>query len=164
MIGPIGRIGPIATNHVSRITAMSVKLTIVFFILICFEIGILLVILPWVPSPSWNENYLLVLAADKMHSPWLAIAMKSGYARGAVTGLGILNIMLGVWEIIYFRKTARAFQMEWQSDESNTKPLDAIEATHIRDNRSPIVDQSNGPNGPNGADGADGKVGPDLPG
>lgn len=124
---------------------MSVKLTILFFILICFEIGILLVILPWVPSPSWNENYLLVLAADKMHWPWLAIAMKSGYARGAVSGLGILNIMLGVWEIIYFRRTASAFQMEWQSDESNTKPLDAVEAAHIRDNRSPLADQSNGP-------------------
>jgi hypothetical protein len=124
---------------------MSVKLTILFFILICFEIGILLVILPWVPSPSWNENYLLVLAADKMHWPWLAIAMKSGYARGAVTGLGVLNIMLGVWEIIYFRRTARAFQMEWQSDESNTKPFDAAEPTHIRDNRSQIADQSNAP-------------------
>ena len=100
---------------------MSVKLTIVFFILICFEIGILLVLLPWVPTPSWNENYLLVLAADKMHWPWLAIAMKSGYARGAVTGLGLLNIMLGVREVIYFRKTAQAFQMELQSDEPETK-------------------------------------------
>lgn len=138
---------------------MSVKLTILFFILICFEIGILLVILPWVPSPSWNENYLLVLAADKMHWPWLAIAMKSGYARGAVSGLGVLNIMLGVWEIIYFRRTARAFQMEWQSDESNTKPLDAVEATHIRDNRSPLADQSNGLNEP---DGSRPSAGPDI--
>lgn len=128
---------------------MSVKLTIVFFILICFEIGILLVILPWVPSPSWNENYLLVLAADKMHWPWLAVAIKSGYARGAVTGLGLLNIMLGVWEIIYFRKTARAFQMEWQSDESNTKPIDTpLEAVDIRDNRSSIAAQPHGKAGP----------------
>jgi hypothetical protein len=118
---------------------MSVKLTIVFFILICFEIGILLVILPWVPSPSWSENYLLVLAADKIHWPWLALAMKSGYTRGAVTGLGILNILLGVWEIINFKKTARAFQTEWQSEESYPKVLDA---TGIRDNRSTVVTDS----------------------
>jgi hypothetical protein len=148
----------LSRNHVSLVNAMSVKLTIVFFILICFEIGILLVILPWVPSPSWNENYLLVLAADKMHWPWLAIAMKSGYARGAVTGLGLLNILLGVWEIIYFRKTARAFQMEWQSDESKTKPLaaplgSAVGTLDILDNRSPIAGQ---------ADGSDGKAGPDI--
>jgi hypothetical protein len=114
---------------------MSVKLTIVFFILICFEIGILLVILPWIPSPSWSENYLLVLAADKIHWPWLALAMKSGYTRGAVTGLGVLNILLGVWEIINFKKTARAFQTEWQSEESYSKSL---EAAGIRDNRSPV--------------------------
>lgn len=111
---------------------MSVKLTIVFFILICFEIGILLVILPWVPSPSWSENYLLVLAADKVHWPWLALAMKSGYTRGAVTGLGLLNILLGVWEIINFKKTARAFQSEWRGEETNSRSLDA---SGIRDNR-----------------------------
>ena len=115
---------------------MSVKLTIVFFILICFEIGILLVILPWVPSPSWNENYLLVLAADKIHWPWLALAMKSGYTRGAVTGLGLLNILLGVWEIINFKKTARAFQMEWQGEETFPGSLDAA---GIRDNRPPVA-------------------------
>jgi hypothetical protein len=115
---------------------MSVKLTIVFFILICFEIGILLVILPWIPSPSWSENYLLVLAADKVHWPWLALAMKSGYTRGAVTGLGVLNILLGVWEIINFKKTARAFQTEWQSEESYSQSL---EAAGVRDNRSPVV-------------------------
>lgn len=105
-------------RHGSRFIAMSAKLTIVFFILICFEIGILLVILPWVPSPSWNENYLLVLAADKVHWPWLALAMKSGYVRGAVTGLGLLNILLGVWEIVNFKKTALAFQTEWQGAET----------------------------------------------
>jgi hypothetical protein len=116
---------------------MSVKLTIVFFILICFEIGILLVILPWVPSPSWNENYLLVLAADKMHWPWLALAMKSGYARGAVTGIGLLNILLGVWEIINFKNTARAFQAEWQGDETNSRPF---VPTDIPDNRPEVVD------------------------
>lgn len=119
---------------------MSVKLTIVFFILICFEIGILLVILPWIPSPSWSENYLLVLAADKVHWPWLALAMKSGYTRGAVTGLGVLNILLGVWEIINFKKTARAFQTEWQSEESYSQSL---EAAGVRDNRSPVVTTPN---------------------
>src|SRR5260370_35731366 len=118
---------------------MSIKLTIIFFILICFEIGVLLVILPWVPSPSWNENYLLVLAADKMHWPWLALAMKSGYVRGAVTGLGLLNILMGVWEIINFKKTARAFQMEWQGEETHSR---SCEASGIPDDRSPALVQT----------------------
>jgi hypothetical protein len=124
---------------------MSVKLTIVFFILICFEIGILLVLLPWVPNPSWNENYLLVLAADKMHWPWLAIAMKSGYARGAVTGLGLLNIMLGVREVVYFRRTARAFQLDMQSDQSNTSRFGSID---LRDHGSPAAATKDDRTGP----------------
>lgn len=111
---------------------MSAKLTIIFFILICFEIGVLLIILPWVPNPSWSENYLLVLAADNLRWPSLAMVMKSGYVRGAVTGLGILNIMLGVLEIINFKKTARAFQIEWQGEEVDSKLL---EAARIPDNR-----------------------------
>ena len=115
---------------------MSIKLTILFFILICFEIGFLLVILPWVPWPPWNENYFLVLAADKIHWPWLAVAMKSGYARGAVTGLGLLNILLGVWEIINFKKTARAFQLEWQGEDNYSRSFDAA---GIRDHRSPAL-------------------------
>ena len=116
-------------------TFMSVKLTIVFFILICFEIGILLVILPWIPSPSWNENYLLVLVADKVHWPWLALAMRSGYARGAVTGLGVLNIMLGVWEIINFKKTAHTFQKEWDIENAESRTINTF---HISDNRPQV--------------------------
>jgi hypothetical protein len=93
---------------------MSAKLTVVFFILICFEIGALLVILPWLSYPSWTENYLLIATVDKLQYNWLASVVKSGYLRGAVTGLGLLNITLGVWEIINFKTTVRRFQTEWQ--------------------------------------------------
>lgn len=113
---------------------MSAKLTIIFFILICFEIGALLIILPWVPNPSWSENYLLVLAADKLHWPSLAIAMKSPYLRGAVTGLGVVNVLLGLWEAANFSKTARAFQIQWQGEELDSKPH---EAAPLPDNRPP---------------------------
>ena len=128
---------------------MSVKLTIVLFIAICFEIGIVLVLLPWARYPSWNDNYLLVLVADKMHWGWLALAMKSGYARGAVTGLGLLNIMLGVLEIINFRRTARSFQTEWQSDESKTTPLHSID---LRDHRSAADSQPEASDRPDSSD------------
>src|ERR1051325_9937572 len=103
---------------------MSAKLTIIFFILICFEIGALLIILPWVQRPSWSENYLLVLAADHLHWPSLAMAMKSSYMRGAVTGLGVVNILIGLWEAANFTRTTRTFQQRWQSDESSPQTAD----------------------------------------
>lgn len=104
---------------------MSAKLTIIFFILICFEIGALLIILPWVQRPSWSENYLLVMAADHLHWPSLALAMKSSYLRGAVTGLGVVNILIGLWEAANFTRTTRTFQQRWQSDERDPQSADA---------------------------------------
>ena len=102
---------------------MSAKLTVVFFIVICFEIGTLLVILPWLGFPPWTENYLLIAAVDKLQYNWLAAVMRSGYLRGAVTGLGLLNIMLGIWEIVNFNKTVVRFQSEWQGEEIDNQSL-----------------------------------------
>jgi len=98
---------------------MSAKLTVIFFILICFEVGVLLVYLPW--HRSWGENHLLFMAADKFHWSGLISFMTSGYTRGAVTGLGILNLVLGGWEWVHFNRTVGAFQAEWRADESFAK-------------------------------------------
>ena len=110
---------------------MSAKLTIVFFILICFEIGLLLIVLPWIRYPSWSDNYLLVMVVEKMHWPSLAIARRSGYMKGAVSGLGVLNVLLGVWEIVNFKKTASAIQEEWRKDKGDPQPL---ETSNLSDN------------------------------
>src|ERR1700742_4533855 len=104
---------------------MSAKLTIIFFILICFEIGALLIILPWVQHPSWTENYFLVFAADHLHWPAMATAMKNPYLRGGVTGLGVVNIVIGLWEAAHFTRTTRAFQQRWKGDENPPQPAEA---------------------------------------
>jgi len=112
---------------------MSAKLTVVFFIVICFEIGLLLMILPWLGFPPWTENYLLIAAVDKLQYDWLAAVMKSGYLRGAVTGLGLLNVMLGISEIVNFNKTVRRFQSEWQGEDIDKQSL---ASARLSDNRS----------------------------
>jgi len=43
----------------------------------------------------------------------------SGWVRGAVSGLGILNIAMGAWEIINFRRTVRALDAETSPVESS---------------------------------------------
>jgi hypothetical protein len=111
---------------------MSAKLTILFFILICFEIGLLLTILPWLSYPPWHENYLLFLLADKLHLTGLSRLMTSGYVRGAVTGLGLLNLWIGILEIINFKKTVQFFQVELQGKELDPT---AIPAVVVSDNR-----------------------------
>jgi hypothetical protein len=108
---------------------MSAKLTVIFFILICLEIGVLLAVLPW--HSSWSRNHLLIMIAERLDWPQLIPLMMNGYVRGAITGLGILNLILGAKEIIGFKKTVQAFQTEWHGDEN--PPAEA--ATGIPDNR-----------------------------
>ncbi len=83
---------------------MSAKVTVIVYILICFEIGILLTILPWY-SQFWEENFFLYIMTEKLHAPWLPAVVTSGWMRGAVTGLGLINLLIGVREMFNFRES-----------------------------------------------------------
>ncbi len=108
-------------NRSSDLLIMAVKLTLIFFILICLEIGLLLVALPWLDSPSWSENFLLVWLVDRTNLPTLGHVVASGYFRGAVSGLGLLNIFLALYEAVNFHKTVRAFQSELKKEEARSE-------------------------------------------
>jgi hypothetical protein len=54
--------------------------------LICLEAGVLLVFLPW--SPLWSRNFFL----EKF--PALISYALNPYLRGAVTGLGLLDVFI----------------------------------------------------------------------
>ena len=54
--------------------------------LICLEAGVLLVFLPW--SPFWESNFFL------QRFPELTHVLLSPFLRGAVTGLGLLDVVL----------------------------------------------------------------------
>jgi hypothetical protein len=85
---------------------MSAKVTVIIYILICFEVGVLLAILPW--TSYWDENFFLYFLMDRLRAPRLAAFLQSGYARGAVTGLGVLNILAGIRDILKFRESVNA--------------------------------------------------------
>lgn len=102
---------------------MSSRLSVIFYIILCLEIGIVLTVLPWVPHgwfglSDWGNNYFLLLAAHKT-GYGLQRFVASGWVRGAVSGLGILNIAMGVWEIINFRRTVRVLDEEASPVESS---------------------------------------------
>lgn len=87
---------------------MASRLTVVFYIILCLEAGVFLTVLPWVGGGSyWGENYFLVIAAQKIGSVGLQRAVASGWVRGAVTGLGLLNLAMAFWEIFHFGDTVR---------------------------------------------------------
>ena len=52
--------------------------------LVCFELGVVLIFIPW--SGFWERNYFL----DRY--PVLIPYLLNPYLRGAVTGLGVIDI------------------------------------------------------------------------
>ena len=94
---------------------MSAKLSVIFYIILCLEIGIVLALLPWVPQGTlglsdWGNNYFLLYAARKTGIHTLQTVVASGWMRGAVTGIGLLNIGIAFWEIFHFQQTVHSLQ------------------------------------------------------
>jgi hypothetical protein len=58
----------------------------VLLILACFELGILLLLAPW--SSAWEQNYFTT------HYPSLIPILLHPSARGIISGLGVLDIIL----------------------------------------------------------------------
>ena len=85
---------------------MSAKITVIVYILICFEVGILLLILPW--TQYWEENVFLYFITGRLNAQWIPTFLTSGYMRGAVTGLGVLNILAGMRDIFKFNDSVKA--------------------------------------------------------
>jgi len=73
------------------------------YILYCLEVGAVLLYLPW--QSSWENNYLIYL------HPHARALVSNPFFKGAVLGLGIVNILIGFHEISelwkFCRKAAR---------------------------------------------------------
>jgi len=75
------------------------RLLAVAFILFCFEIGLFLIFVPW--SPLWEQNVLL------SYSLHLRSLLLNNFVRGAVSGLGVIDLALGLTEFGRFWKSLR---------------------------------------------------------
>lgn len=89
------------------------KLTVIFFIVLCLLLGCYLTLLPWFSFGvigDWGENYLLVFLSEKAGLPIIQKAVASTWFRGAVTGLGVLNLIIAFWEIAHFKQSVMLLQ------------------------------------------------------
>src|ERR687889_2436091 len=96
---------------------MSAKLSVIFYIILCIEIGIFLTVLPWWPQgmwglSDWGNNYFLLYAARATGIQGLQSVVASGWVRGAVSGIGLLNLGIAIWEIFHFKQTVTALQAQ----------------------------------------------------
>ena len=106
---------------------MSAKLSVIFYIILCLEIGIFLTVAPWWPHgmwgiSDWGNNYFLLYAARKTGIHGLQAVVASGWVRGAVSGVGLLNLGIAFWEIFNFNRTVTALQNEVKKANDDVAP------------------------------------------
>ena len=122
---------------------MSAKLSVIFYIILCFEIGLFLTVLPWWPQgmwglSDWGNNYFLLYAARATGIQGLQAVVASGWVRGAVSGVGLLNLGIAVWEIFHFKQTVTALQTQTaprpkvKSDDGVQAPTSGVLRDHER--------------------------------
>lgn len=93
------------------------KLTVIFFILLCFLLGVYLILSPWdTLFGNWSDNYLLAFVSEKSGLPVLQRTVASNWFRGAVTGLGVANLVIAFWEIANFNRTVAMLQGKLPSE------------------------------------------------
>jgi len=63
------------------------------FVAFFVEVGLLLIVLPW--SSFWERNYFGYLW------PILHSFLRNNFIRGAVSGLGVLNLLAGFSELAF---------------------------------------------------------------
>ena len=106
------------------------KLTVIFFIILFLLLGVYLILLPWnifYGVGNWEQNYLLVYIAQKTDLPMLQKAVSSNWVRGAVTGLGVLNLIIAFWEIAHFDQSVQMlrgneFKTKADIEQKNNQP------------------------------------------
>jgi hypothetical protein len=72
------------------------KLAGLFAVIFCFELGVFLVVFPW--ASDWDLNYFSSLPL------WASTIWASPYFRGAISGLGVLNIYVSFVEVFRLRR------------------------------------------------------------
>jgi hypothetical protein len=74
------------------------KLGAVLAVILCFQIGIFLILFPW--ASEWDLSWFAGLPL------WAQTVWFSPYFRGAISGLGIVNLYISFVEVFRLRRFA----------------------------------------------------------
>jgi hypothetical protein len=58
----------------------------ILYIVFCFELGVFLLMLPWVSL--WGRNFFV------SHFAWVSAVTRNFFVRGGISGLGLADILL----------------------------------------------------------------------
>jgi hypothetical protein len=72
------------------------RLSLFVLVLFCVYLGVLVMILPWW-TRIWDHNMFI------QSHPALASFLHNGAVRGIISGLGLLDIWIGISEAVHYR-------------------------------------------------------------
>lgn len=72
------------------------RLSLAVLVIFCLYLGLLISVLPWWQE-MWDRNPML------LQHPALRAFFMQGWVRGAVSGLGLLDLWIGFSELIHYR-------------------------------------------------------------
>ena len=75
------------------------KFGAILFIAFCMEIGLFLLIFPW--TDAWSSSYFPSLRPE-WHRYW-----GNTYVRGAISGLGVVNLYISFVEVLRLRRFSK---------------------------------------------------------
>jgi hypothetical protein len=64
-------------------------------VVFCLWVGLVLAVLPW--TAVWTENNIII------GFPRLRSLLSTGFVRGLATGLGLLDLWIGISEAVHYR-------------------------------------------------------------
>jgi hypothetical protein len=85
-----------AEDHPAELPVWLQRIFAVVYVLFCIELGLVLMVLPWLTGYWFTSGWLT-------QWPELQHIVQSGFVRGAVSGLGLLDIWLGIMEAVNYR-------------------------------------------------------------
>ena len=83
-----------AGQPVSRLEVWAARSSLITYVIFCVWVGMMLAVIPW--TAAWVNNGLVV------DHPLLRSLVEANFTRGVVTGVGLVDIFLGIWEAVHY--------------------------------------------------------------
>ena len=97
--GTLAAPGAVARQHSRNAAPVWLqRISLCVLVLFCVYLGVLVMVLPWW-TRMWDQNMFLEAR------PQLARVLHMGAVRGAISGLGLLDIWIGISEAVHYRET-----------------------------------------------------------
>jgi len=72
------------------------RLLTILYIIFCFAVGVFLFVFPW--ANLWGKNFFVG------HYPLVASVARNYFVRGAISGIGLADVWLAVYELWRLRR------------------------------------------------------------